>query len=41
MFKNLQSQPVLEESLLGYTNKVLMSFAKKTPEIYEYLKDNQ
>lgn len=26
---------------MGYTNKVLVSLAKKTPEIYEYIKDNQ
>lgn len=31
LFKNMKADPQLEESLLGYLNKVLVSLAKKTP----------
>lgn len=42
LFRNLEtSGKDIEDCLLGYTNKVLISFAKKTPEIYEFIKDNQ
>jgi hypothetical protein len=40
LFTNISKEEV-EATLLGYCCKVLISLVKKTPEIYEFIKDNQ
>lgn len=40
IFKNIRDEET-EPTLLGYSCKVLIALVKKTPEIYEFIKDNE
>ena len=40
LFGNINKEEA-DPTLLGYSCKVLISLVKKTPEIYEFIKDNQ